>query len=96
MFQWNMFANDGTSAGDGVQPNCRIACTRGAAGSVTYEAAVPWRAIQLEPPKPNARFGFSFVVSDNDEKDMKGWLQLTPGIFGNHNPANFGWLILKK
>ena len=96
MFQWNMFANDGTSAGDGVQPNCKIACTRGENGNVTYEAAVPWRTIQLEPPKPNARFGDSFVYSDNDSKDMKGWLQLTPGIFGGHNAAAIGWLILKK
>ena len=96
MFQWNMFANDGTSGGDGVQENCKIVCARGENGNVIYEAAVPWRTIQLEPPKPNARFGFSFVVSDNDEKNMKGWLQLSPGIFGGHNPASLGWLILKK
>ena len=70
--------------------------TKGENGNVTYEAAVPWRTIQLEPPKPNARFGYSFVYSDNDSKDMKGWLQLTPGIFGGHNAAALGWLILKK
>ena len=95
MFQWNRFAKDGTSAGDGVQDNCKIACTKGDRGKMTYEAAVPWEVIQLEPPKLNARLGFSFVVSDNDDKAMKGWLQLTSGIFGGHNPSNYGWLILK-
>ena len=96
MFQWNMSAVDGASLGNGVQKSCRIACARGANGNVTYEAAVPWKALQLEPPKANSRFGYSFVVSDNDKKDMKGWLQLTPGIFGEKNPAEFGWLILRQ
>ena len=96
MYQWIMSAEDGSSLGNGVQKSCRIACARGANGNVTYEAAVPWKALQLEPPKANSRFGYSFVVSDNDQKDMKGWLQLTPGIFGEHNPAEIGWLILRQ
>ena len=96
MFQWNMLAEDGAALVNGVQKSCRIACAKGENGNVTYEAAVPWKALQLKPPKANSRFGFSFVVSDNDQNDMKGWLQLTPGIFGEHNPAAIGWLILRQ
>ena len=56
-------------------------------GQTIYEAAIPWKHLLLTPNKEE-EMAISFVISDNDgTSSMKGYLELTPGIFGTKDSS---------
>ncbi len=78
----------------GFMENSDIAVT-GGDGEIIYEAAIPWESINLSNPFPGKKLGLSFVVADNDGKDLRGWLEWTPGIFGFKDPSAYGVVTLE-
>lgn len=64
-------------------------------GLICYEAAIPWQELNIKP-SINSVISCSFVVSDNDNEKFKGWLEWTPGVFGNKNSEAWGILRLVK
>lgn len=58
----------------------------------TYEAAIPWGALQQE--KPEQTLPFNILFNDNDGAGRKNWVEWTPGIGKYKDQSVFGNLIL--
>lgn len=64
-------------------------------GTVTYyQVAIPWAALAPLYPTPGRRFGFNFIVNDNDGHGRKYWMGLTPGIGEMKYPHLFEKFVL--
>ena len=64
-------------------------------GKTLYEAAIPWKHFGITPAS-DSDMAISFVISDNDgTNSMKGYLELTPGIFGTKDSSVYRILKLK-
>ena len=59
---------------------------------MVYEAKIPLTSIYPLELHQGARFGFSWLVNDNDGAGRKGWLEWSGGIGKTKNPAQYGML----
>jgi hypothetical protein len=63
---------------------------------ITYEIALPWKAL-LPPgrePCPNEMFGFALIINDSDQKDSRGWIAFMRGIGRTKDPNLYGKVLL--
>jgi len=67
-----------------------------AAGTCTYEVALPWNRLAPFVPAAERTFRFTFCVGDADPQPGKGfnYLAWTPGISYGKNPADFATVVL--
>jgi hypothetical protein len=59
-----------------------------AGGRTIYALRLPWEAMKLEGP-PREPLRLSFLVNDDDGAGRKQWVELSPGIGGEKDPALF-------
>lgn len=90
----------GPSAHAGIGPpgpvaGAKLAITQKTANQgLFYELAIPWNTLNGMKPAPGKRFGFTFLVNDNDGAGRKGWIEWTPGIAAGKTPDTFATITL--
>jgi hypothetical protein len=59
-------------------------------GSVTsYEAILPWEALELPVPTDGKMLAISYIANDNDGLGRGYWMGLTPGIGEGKSPLSY-------
>ena len=88
---WRHIAPQGESRGRDV--NVSLAVVRDEENKATlYEAAIPLFDMQSFN-RTQRVVGFSVIISDNDGKGRKGWLQWTPGVGDAREAVYYGEVI---
>ncbi|MGE4565636.1 MAG: DUF6259 domain-containing protein [Victivallaceae bacterium] len=65
-------------------------------GRTFYEAAIPWAELGIDPAAA-PQLTWSAVLAENDGGDrLRGYIELTPGIFGVKNSSEYRQLKLEK
>ncbi len=60
-------------------------------GGAFYEIGIPWSEMAPLAPGLMSSFGFTFCINDSDAgKDLKSWLEWTPGICSGKDASRFG------
>ncbi len=77
--------------GGGLKPDLvseiELSITRLDATHTVYEARIPKQLLAPLEFVPGSRFGFTFLLNDNDGGGRRGWMEWTPGI-GTGNDAS--------
>ncbi|MBN8215103.1 MAG: hypothetical protein J0L75_00580 [Spirochaetes bacterium] len=60
-----------------------------------YQLALPWEALAPLYPAAGRRFGFNFIVNDNDGHGRKYWMGPTPGIGEGKTPGVYRKYVLR-
>ena len=62
-----------------------------------YDCAIPWKYLGEMKNNPGKLFGMNMVIFDTDapRAGVHYWMQLSPGITGGRNPAQFRKFYLK-
>ncbi|MDI4647439.1 S-layer homology domain-containing protein [Cohnella hashimotonis] len=61
-----------------------------------YETAIPWNELLAEGAavQPGDRFGFSFLINEDDGQGRDGWMEYMGGIGLTKDPMYYGDLVL--
>jgi hypothetical protein len=80
----------------GRVPQIELAVTRPDKIHTIYEARIPKDLLRPLEFVAGSRFGFTFLLNDNDGGGRRGWMEWTPGI-GTGNDASFftQWQLVK-
>ncbi|MCX7766611.1 MAG: hypothetical protein N2246_07910, partial [Candidatus Sumerlaeia bacterium] len=91
VFRWR-----GGNQPPGLVTEAKLSVEKMPDGKIVYECFLP--AIILKPLRFEAgsRFGFSFILNDNDGGGRRGWLEWTPGIGTGFNSLYFTTWTLTK
>lgn len=73
----------------GLVPGALLQVTTQADGTMIYEAAIPKDEISPLPLAAGTRFGFNFLLNENDGGERAGWLEWAEGIGLYKNPSMF-------
>jgi len=60
----------------------------------TYTLTIPWAVFGRKEPVPGG-FRLSFLINDNDGDGRRQWVELSPGIGKQKEPALFPLFICK-
>lgn len=82
-FRWR-----GGNLKEGRVPQIKLSVTRTDETHTIYEARIPKALLTPLRFVPGSRFGFTFLLNDNDGGGRRGWMEWTPGI-GTGNDASF-------
>ncbi len=84
MFRWRGGSQPPSLVDDGVLKVKRVD-----EHTTSYECFIPEKHLSPLEFKAGVRFGFSFILNDNDGGGRRGWLEWTPGIGTGFNSKYF-------
>lgn len=78
----------------GIVPNPDLSILRDRT-QTTYRVAIPWSDMPALRPGPGKPYRFALVVNERDDpRQSRAWMEWTPGLVVERNPACFGKLHL--
>jgi hypothetical protein len=92
VFKWAAGAGEPS----GVVKEAELVVKPAGNNKYVYEARIPQSVLPLLELRAGTRFGFSFILNDNDGGGRRGWMEWTPGIGTGKNPSYFTeWTLVE-